>query len=111
MRAAFTSILTVHSVPALVCSIGVAVYSHFGPGKFPANWNTVFHCVLVYVVINIVLAIFSNIKEGDSFLVTHPKVVSRSLTTLPLLVSTSCCDNELVIWSVYAPAGAADLHH
>lgn len=54
-------------------AIAVAVYSHFGPGKFPANWNTVFYCVAIYIVINIVLAIFSNIKEGDSFLVTHPK--------------------------------------
>lgn len=58
------------------CRIVVAVYSHFGPGKFPANWNMVFYCVVIYVVINIVLAIFSNIKEGDSFLVTHPKAVS-----------------------------------
>lgn len=57
----------------------MAIYSHFGPGKFPANWNMVFYCVVTYIVLNIVLTIFSTIKEGDSFLVTHPKAVSSQL--------------------------------
>eukprot|EP00882_Tetradesmus_deserticola_P012961 GHRQ01013740.1.p1 GENE.GHRQ01013740.1~~GHRQ01013740.1.p1 ORF type:complete len:165 (+),score=60.79 GHRQ01013740.1:415-909(+) len=56
-------------------AIVVAVYSHFGPGKFPANWNTVLYCVAAYCVLNLVLLIFCNIKEGDSFLTTHPKLV------------------------------------
>lgn len=60
---------------AMSRSVAVAVYSHFGPGKFPANWWTVAFCVATYVVINVVLVIFSSIKEGDSFLVTHPKPV------------------------------------
>jgi hypothetical protein len=55
------------------------VYSHFGPGKFPDNWWTVFTCVVVYCVINLVLTIFGHIKEGSSFLITHPKPVSRQL--------------------------------
>jgi hypothetical protein len=58
--------------------VGVAIYSHFGPGKFPANWWTVFSCVVIYCVINLVLTIFGHIKEGSSFLITHPKLVSRS---------------------------------
>jgi signal peptidase complex subunit 2 len=56
--------------------VAVALYSHFGPGKFPANWWTVAACVAAYVAINVVLMIFSAIKEGDSFLVTPPKPVS-----------------------------------
>ncbi|KAF8071279.1 signal peptidase complex subunit 2 [Scenedesmus sp. PABB004] len=56
-----------------LAAIGVAALSHFGPGKFPANWGMVFYCVAAYVVINGVLQIFCHIKEGDSFLVTHPK--------------------------------------
>eukprot|EP00882_Tetradesmus_deserticola_P010925 GHRQ01011552.1.p1 GENE.GHRQ01011552.1~~GHRQ01011552.1.p1 ORF type:complete len:204 (+),score=77.20 GHRQ01011552.1:415-1026(+) len=58
-------------------AIVVAVYSHFGPGKFPANWNTVLYCVAAYCVLNLVLLIFCNIKEGDSFLTTHPKLGSE----------------------------------
>lgn len=54
------------------------MYSHFGPGKFPANWWTVFSCVVVYCVINLVLTIFGHIKEGSSFLITHPKLVRRN---------------------------------
>jgi hypothetical protein len=57
-------------------SILVALYSHFGPGKFPATWHTVLYCVIIYVGLNAVLMIFSHIKEGDSFLTTHPKAVS-----------------------------------
>uniref|UniRef100_A0A383W038 Signal peptidase complex subunit 2 n=1 Tax=Tetradesmus obliquus TaxID=3088 RepID=A0A383W038_TETOB len=54
-------------------AIAVAIYSHFGPGKFPANWSAVVYCVAAYCVLNLVLIIFCNIKEGDSFLITHPK--------------------------------------
>ena len=54
----------------------MAVYSHFGPGKFPDNWWTVFTCVVIYCIINLVLTIFGHIKEGSSFLTTHPKPVS-----------------------------------
>eukprot|EP00879_Flechtneria_rotunda_P002281 GHRR01002473.1.p1 GENE.GHRR01002473.1~~GHRR01002473.1.p1 ORF type:complete len:208 (+),score=50.88 GHRR01002473.1:447-1070(+) len=56
-----------------VLAIAVAIYSHFGPGKFPANWGMVFYCVVAYVLLNVVLMIFCAIKEGDSFLITHPK--------------------------------------
>eukprot|EP00775_Hariotina_reticulata_P008654 gene8654-8835_t len=56
-----------------VTAILVALYSHFGPGKFPATWHTVLYCVIIYVALNVVLTIFSHVKEGDSFLVTHPK--------------------------------------
>lgn len=58
------------------CRVAVAVYSHFGPGKFPDNWWTVFTCVVIYCIINLVLTIFGHIKEGSSFLITHPKPVS-----------------------------------
>jgi hypothetical protein len=51
------------------------VFSHFGPGKFPANWDTVFYCVAAYLVTNFVLYIFCQIKERDSFLITQPKPV------------------------------------
>jgi hypothetical protein len=60
----------------------VAIYSHFGPGKFPANWNTVLYCVAAYCVLNLVLLIFCNIKEGDSILTTHPKPVSSSVAII-----------------------------
>lgn len=50
-----------------------AMYAHFGPGKFPDNWNTVFYCVTGYIVINAILAIFCHFKEMESFLVTLPK--------------------------------------
>lgn len=51
-----------------------AVYSHFGPGKFPNNWWTVASCVILYVVINIILSAFSFVRERDSFMVTQPKL-------------------------------------
>jgi hypothetical protein len=57
----------------------VALLSHFGPGKFPANWRMVAYCVLGYLLLNAVLAIFCAIKEGDSFLTTHPKLVRALL--------------------------------
>lgn len=57
-------------------AILVALYSHFGPGKFPANAGAVAYCVAAYVLLNAVLLIFSTVKEGDSFLTTHPKIVS-----------------------------------
>jgi signal peptidase complex subunit 2 len=64
------------------CSIVVAIYSHFGPGKFPANWSMVLYCVVAYCVLNLVLIVFCTIKEGDSFLITHPKPVSSSQPAL-----------------------------
>ncbi|GBF93955.1 signal peptidase complex subunit 2-like [Raphidocelis subcapitata] len=51
-----------------------AVYSHFGPGKFPDNWWTVATCVALYVAINAVLSAFSYARERDSFMVTQPKM-------------------------------------
>jgi hypothetical protein len=67
---------TAAAAVSMNCRVAVAVYSHFGPGKFPDNWWTVFSCVVVYCVVNIVLTIFGHIKEGKSFLITHPKPVS-----------------------------------
>ncbi len=58
-----------------LCSIACALYAHFGPGKFPANWDSVYYCVVAYVVLTVVLNIFCFFKEGDSFLITHPKLV------------------------------------
>jgi hypothetical protein len=67
--------------------VAVAVYSHFGPGKFPDNWWLVFTCVVVYCVINTVLTIFGHIKEGKSFLITHPKPVRACLTFVSWMYS------------------------
>jgi hypothetical protein len=60
----------------LVCSIACALLAHFGPGKFPANWSAVLACVVAYLVITAVLNVFCYVKEGDSFLITHPLGVS-----------------------------------
>lgn len=54
-------------------SIACALYAHFGPGKFPANWSTVAACVLAYSLLTAVLGVFSHFREGDSFLITLPK--------------------------------------
>jgi hypothetical protein len=59
-------------------SVLAAVYSHFGPGKFPANWGTVAACVAVYCALNAILTAFCYVKERDSFLVTLPKLVRGS---------------------------------
>ncbi|KAG2498946.1 hypothetical protein HYH03_003136 [Edaphochlamys debaryana] len=53
-------------------AIGAAVFSHFGPGKFPANWWQVFACVVTYVVLTIAMNVYSMRVEGDAFLVTKP---------------------------------------
>lgn len=64
----------------------MAVYSHFGPGKFPDTWWTVLSCVVLYCVINVVLTIFGHIKEGSSFLITHPKPVRGALACVRVCV-------------------------
>lgn len=55
-------------------SVLCAVYSHFGPGKFPDNWASVAACVALYAALNAVLAAFSYVRERDSFMQTLPKL-------------------------------------
>jgi signal peptidase complex subunit 2 len=55
--------------------VGLALYAQFGPGKFPANYSSTLYCVVGYCVVSVVLSIFSYFKEGDSFMITHPKPV------------------------------------
>jgi len=57
-----------------VFGIACAVYSHFGVGKFPGSWYSILYCVIAYIVTNIILYVFCLVKEGDSFLVTQPKL-------------------------------------
>lgn len=52
--------------------IAAALYSQFGPGKFPANWWQVFACVVTYIVLTLALNIYSWQVEGDAFLLTKP---------------------------------------
>jgi hypothetical protein len=85
----------------------VAIYSHFGPGKFPANWNTVLYCVVAYCVLNLVLVIFCNIKEGDSFLITHPKPVRAAKTVAK--VEAARCRYALQAEVSHAVANQVDL--
>lgn len=53
-------------------AIAAALYSQFGPGKFPANWWQVFACVVTYIVLTLALNIYSWQVEGDAFLLTKP---------------------------------------
>lgn len=64
-----------HRVPA-GRRIACALFSQFGPGKFPANWWMVFGCVVTYVVLTVILNWFAVKWEGDAFLVTKPYRVS-----------------------------------
>lgn len=59
----------------MVCSIAVALYSQFGPGKFPDTWWTILACVVVYVILTVTLHLFSWRHEGEAFLLTKPKAV------------------------------------
>lgn len=57
------------SVPHM-CRIAVALYSQFGPGKFPATWWPVFGCVVTYILLTLLLNWFCQVYEGEAFLVT-----------------------------------------
>ncbi|EFJ45361.1 hypothetical protein VOLCADRAFT_105904 [Volvox carteri f. nagariensis] len=55
-----------------IAAMAIAAFSHFGPGKFPANWWMVFGCVVSYILLTFVMNIYSWKMEGDAFLVTKP---------------------------------------
>lgn len=52
--------------------IGLALYAQFGPGKFPANWWTIFWCIVTYIVLALGMNYYSWRMERDAFLVTRP---------------------------------------
>ena len=56
------------------CSIALALYAQFGPGKFPGTWWIVFSCVAGYCVLTSLLHLYSWRCEGDAFVLTKPKV-------------------------------------
>ena len=58
-------------------SIGIALFSQFGPGKFPDTWWTTLGCVVVYSLITGILHVYSWRHEGDAFLLTTPRKVTR----------------------------------
>jgi len=62
-----------------LCRISCALYAQFGAGKFPQNWWPVFYCVVAYVVLTIVLNVYSYQMEGDSFLVCKPRRVGAHI--------------------------------
>ncbi|GIL46783.1 hypothetical protein Vafri_3674 [Volvox africanus] len=55
-----------------LAAIACAIYSQYGPGKFPANWWMVFGCVMSYIVLTFVMNVYSWKMEADAFLVTKP---------------------------------------
>ncbi len=52
----------------------IALYAQFGPGKFPDTFSTVVGCVIAYSLVTFVLYYYVTRYEGDSFLITRPKV-------------------------------------
>lgn len=65
-----------------ISAIGLAIFSHFGPGKFPSNYAMVMMCVVGYVVLSVLLTIFAWLVEKDAFLITKPRKGTRGAICL-----------------------------
>jgi signal peptidase complex subunit 2 len=63
--------------------IAIAVYSHFGVGKFPGSWWPLLACVALYIVLSLAMNLYSARVEGDAFLVTRPFQVSGAASATP----------------------------
>jgi Microsomal signal peptidase 25 kDa subunit (SPC25) len=72
-----------------LCSILVALYAQFGPGKFPKNWWAVFACVVSYVALTLFLNWFCQKYEGDAFLVTKVRTTGQLRATRSCLAAFS----------------------
>lgn len=69
-----------------ILSITLALVAQFWPGKFHTSWWLVFWCVVAYMAITAILAMFCTMKEGNAFLFTKPSVGEPGLkvsSTLP----------------------------
>ncbi|KXZ52744.1 hypothetical protein GPECTOR_8g136 [Gonium pectorale] len=62
-----------------IAAIGSALISQFGPGKFPGNWWMVFTCVVAYLILTLLMNLYSWKVEGEAFLVTRPFRGSKGL--------------------------------
>lgn len=74
-------------------AVAAAVYSHFGPGEFPANKPVVFACVALYFFCVSIINIFSFIFESSAIFVgklsNRAKQVSKGALAPNLWIFTS----------------------
>ncbi len=93
--------------------VAAALYSQFGPGKFPANWWQVFACVVTYIVLTLALNMYSWQVEGDAFLLTTPFKVrctcnsdTRRLCRCRMAGSLGCRTHKAPQWCSHLIGGA-----